>query len=86
MNGGTLLLGAGGGLPATGAVTVAGTSVLHLGGSESVIGAFTLSGGSLVNGVLRPSGLTLNSGTISADVTGSGATNKLTGGLVTLNG
>jgi fibronectin-binding autotransporter adhesin len=86
VNGGTLLMGAGGLLPATGAVTVSGTGALDLGGADMTVGSFTLSGGTLLNGALRATSYTLNSGTISADLVGTASANKVSPGLVLLNG
>jgi autotransporter-associated beta strand protein len=79
-------MGAGGLLPATGAVTLSGTGALDLGGVDMSVGTFTLSGGTLLNGALRATSYTLNSGTISADLVGTASANKVSPGLVLLNG
>ena len=85
---GTLQYGAVYALPSAGAVNVSGNSaVLDLNTFSPTVGAVTLTAGSIQNGTLSGSSFSVQSGLVSANLAGSGATLTQTGGgLVTLSG
>jgi len=69
----------------TGPVTVAG-GTFDLGFFSETVGAVTLQSGSILGpGTLTGSSYDLQSGSVSANLAGSGALNKTTGGTVTLS-
>lgn len=84
---GTLALGGSNVLADSGAVTVDG-GTLAIAGNSDTVGAVTLTSGSITGsgGTLTGSSYALASGTISANLGGSGTVTKTTAGLVTLSG
>ncbi|MGO8750203.1 MAG: beta strand repeat-containing protein, partial [Thermoguttaceae bacterium] len=75
-----------GGISACSSISVA-AGVLNLGGTTAAVNAVTLTGGSLVGGVLNVADtLQLYSGTLSADITGTAALQKLGPNTVVLGG
>lgn len=83
---GTLTLGTANTLAPTGPITATG-GTLNLGNNPQQVGAVTLQGGTIsggTTGLLLPTSLALQSGTISAP-TFTGTVNKTTGGTATLN-
>lgn len=87
VTGGTLALGGSNVLADSGAVTVNG-GTLAIAGNSDTVGAVTLTSGSITGsgGTLTGSSYALASGTISANLGGSGTVTKTTAGLVTLSG
>ncbi len=86
LNQGTLALAGGAALADSGAVTVNGGTLDLSAGSETV-GAVTLNNGSIVDGSLASaSGFSVNAGSISAQLTGTGGLTKQGSGTVTLSG
>ncbi len=85
---GTLVLGnATDTLPDTGAVTINGTGILSLGSNSDTVGAVTLAGGSITgSGTLTGSSYSLQAGSISAILGGTGALTKTTTGTIILSG
>lgn len=85
INAGTLTLGHANAL-GTGATSIATDGTLDLGGYVPSAGNLTLDGGTLQGGSLSPTALTLNSGTVAATLTGTGALTKSGGSTITLGG
>lgn len=84
---GTLTIGATNALPTAGAITIAG-GTLDLAGNVQQAGTVTLAGGGInmsTPGILLPSSLALQNGTISALTYVSGAVSKTTTGAVTVD-
>ena len=86
ISGGTLAFGANN-VISTGAVTVNGGE-LSIGTFSDTVGAVTLTSGSITgsSGVLTGSSYTVESGSISANLGGSGSLTKIGAGTVTLSG
>jgi autotransporter-associated beta strand protein/T5SS/PEP-CTERM-associated repeat protein len=82
---GTLKLGSDDRLADTGNVTISG-GTLDLGGYSDTVGLVTLNSGSITNGTLTGSSYSLQSGTVSAVLAGSGSLTKSGAGTVTLSG
>jgi autotransporter-associated beta strand protein len=89
VNAGNLNLGAGGSLADTGAVTVNG-GTFNMGTVSDTVGAVTLASGSILgtNATLTAPSFAVQSGSISANLAGTGAAamTKSTAGTVTLSG
>jgi autotransporter-associated beta strand protein len=83
---GTLALG-GAGLLTSGSVRMSGAAtVLDLGASVQSVGAFSLVDGTVENGTLTASGMSLENGVVGAVLNGGAVLTKTTGGTVLLNG
>lgn len=83
---GTLTLGSADQMLDAGTLSVAGNGSLDMGGFSDTVGAVTLTSGSIVNGTLTGTSFTVDAGTISAVLAGSGATlTKNTAGSATLS-
>ena len=87
VSGGTLSAGGNNLLADTATVTVSG-GTLALSTFSDTVGAVTLTGGSITGtgAILTGSSYTLESGSVSAILAGSGTVTKTTGGIVTLSG
>ena len=86
VNSGTLAITNGGTLGATnGGVSISGGTI-DLGGQTRTNGAFTLVSGVLTNGTLRATSYTVDAGSISANLVGTGALTMNGSGTVTLSG
>ena len=87
LSGGTLNAGGNNLLADTATVTVSG-GTLALSTFSDTVGAVTLTGGSITGtgAILTGSSYTLESGSVSAILAGSGTVTKTTGGIVTLSG
>ena len=83
---GTLTLGSANQMLDSGTLAVDGNGSLDLNGFSDTVGAVTLTSGSIVNGTLTGTSFTVDAGTISAVLAGSGTTlTKSTAGLATLS-
>jgi fibronectin-binding autotransporter adhesin len=83
---GTLQLEGGSALADSGSVIVNG-GILNLAGVSETVGALLLSSGSIVgNRLVSAAGFDLRSGSVSADLAGSGGLTKKSSGTVTLSG
>ncbi len=83
---GTLQLSGAGTLGATSGTLGVSGGALDLGGSTQTTGALTLTGGAIQNGTLDASAFNVQSGAISAILSGSGALTMSGAGTVTLSG
>ena len=88
VNAGNLQISGAGTLGNTGSATTINGGTLDLGGTtQTQNGGLTLTGGTLQNGTLSSSGIfDMQSGTVSAVLTGAGSLQKTTAGTVTLSG
>ncbi len=84
VNSGKLALGVSNALSSTGAVSLAGGE-LSLGTTSQTTGAFTLTGGSLTGGTLTGSSYTLQAGSVTSVLAGTGALVKQNSGTVVLS-
>lgn len=69
-----------------GALTIYAGGTLDLGGTSQATGSFYLANGALSNGTLNASSLTLEHGTIAADLTGAASLVKSGAGTVIIDG
>ena len=83
---GTLTLGSGDQMLDAGSLAISNSGTLDLGTFSDTVGAVTLTSGSIVNGTLTGTSFTVDAGTISAVLGGTGATlTKNTTGSATLS-
>lgn len=74
-------------LPTTGAVTLTNSGTLDLGGFSNSLGAITLASGVITNGtVTNNTSIAAQSGTIAANIAGSGSLTKSGAGTTTITG
>ena len=86
---GTLQLGSANALPTGGNITVSAAGTFDLGGvSQSTSGVVSIQGGTIQDGTLNGTGAAFDgqSGTITANLTGSAGLNKSTTGVLVLGG
>ncbi|OYW21934.1 MAG: hypothetical protein B7Z52_00240, partial [Burkholderiales bacterium 12-64-5] len=86
INAGTLALGAAAKISGTNAALTANGGTLDLGGTSQTVGAVTIAGGTIANGSLAGSSYDGQSGTVSADLTGTASLTKTSSGVLRLSG
>ncbi|NBW95414.1 MAG: PEP-CTERM sorting domain-containing protein, partial [Planctomycetia bacterium] len=84
LNGGTIKLMSANRLSDSGAVTVNG-GTFDMNGFTDVAGSVTINGGKIINGTLTAAGVSMDNGSVSGVLTGSGGFTKIGSGLVTIS-
>ena len=74
------------GISASTMLTIINGAILDLGGNAETVAGLTLQSGTLRNGTLSPTTCYVQSGVISANLTGAAIINKTTAGTLTLSG